>query len=317
MKRKKYLLLLLLAFVGMLSLIGCKKKKGKEDGVKYQVYFSNNDGTELVGVAYYAHSRTKEELVYELLADMDKEPESLKYKKIKSDKIQVTSINLGDNEQLTLHYNSAYSTLHGINEILYRAAVVKTLCQINGVGSVEFYVADQPLMESTDKAVGFQTSDDFIDNTGGKTNFYQDVKMNLYFSNEDGTKLVEIPVTVRYDGTVSLEQLVLERLIAGPDDIEKIDKKSVRKTIPDGTKVSKTSVREGVCYVYLNKDFLDKRADVSNEVAIYSVVNSLCELSEVNKVQFLIDGKTVAMYREKVPFDVLFERNLDVVQTNS
>ena len=59
---------------------------------------------------------------------------------------------------------------------------------------------------------------------------------------------------------------------------------------------------------------MNKLSDISDEVAIYSVVNSLCDLSSVSKVQFMIDGKTIATYRENLAFDGLFERNLDLVQ---
>lgn len=38
------------------------------------------------------------------------------------------------------------------------------------------------------------------------------------------------------------------------------------------------------------------QADVSSGVVVYSIVNTLCELSDVNKVQFTIDGEQQEIY---------------------
>ena len=50
-------------------------------------------------------------------------------------------------------------------------------------------------------------------------------------------------------------------------------------------------------------------------MAIYSVVNSLVELNNVNKVQITINGETNIMFRESVSLSTVFERNLNIVTT--
>ena len=74
------------------------------------------------------------------------------------------------------------------------------------------------------------------------------------------------------------------------------------------------SVKENTCYLDLSDDFLKKPADISENVAIYSVVNTLTELPNINKVQFSIDGEQVMLYNEYVGFGEPFETNLDIVQ---
>ena len=49
------------------------------------------------------------------------------------------------------------------------------------------------------------------------------------------------------------------------------------------------------------------------EVVIYSIVNSLAELSDVNKVQISVDGKTNLAYKEVMPLSQIYERNLELV----
>lgn len=86
------------------------------------------------------------------------------------------------------------------------------------------------------------------------------------------------------------------------------------KTIPDGTELLNVSTKDGICYVDFNEKFMDKMEGIKDEVVIYSVVNSLVELSTINKVQFTINGEIKKNYREGISFDGLFERNLDLVE---
>ena len=65
----------------------------------------------------------------------------------------------------------------------------------------------------------------------------------------------------------------------------------------------------------LNEKFLDKLPDISDEVAIYSIVNSLVELPGINRVQFRINGQTMETF-QNTPFEVLFERNLTINEDN-
>ena len=62
-----------------------------------------------------------------------------------------------------------------------------------------------------------------------------------------------------------------------------------------------------------SKEFLEGRDGVSDEVIVYSIVNSLSDIASVSKVQFWIDGKTVSSYRETVPIDLPVERKLDII----
>ena len=64
-----------------------------------------------------------------------------------------------------------------------------------------------------------------------------------------------------------------------------------------------------------DENFLNQIYNVSTDVAIYSVVNSLAELTSVNKVQISINGETNLMYRESVSLSTVFERNLSLVTT--
>lgn len=296
-------------------LVSCQGNRD-EDYNGYYIFGLDANETKVVFERYSPISETTGELVMEFLNKMSDEPEDIYMKKAIPDDVDIDNYVLSEEGSLSLYFNSSYGNYTGVSEILRRAAVVKTLCQIPEVSGIQFYVSGQPLTTSNMDAIGLMQAEDFIDNTGGETSYKQNTTLNMYFSDYKGTALVEVPVEITYDATIPLEQLAVEQLMKGPYSIEGVNKKSILPTIPEGTRLNKVTVRENTCYVDFSSEFLNKRKSITADVAIYSVVNTLVELSTVNKVQFSIDGEQVLEYSSSINFGEPFERNLDLVLSN-
>ncbi len=292
-------LLLLTVFLG-----ACDKNKDTEtsDGPKVNVYYIDSKTSALVSEEYQIISSDKKEQIEELLYMLKKNPENLLYKSAMPEAATVKEILMNEDGSLTINFDPTYTELTGIPEVLCRAAIVKTLSQLQGIEYIQLSVNGQPLVDSAGNLVGIMTKEDFIDNTGATT------KVKLYFANEKGDALVEDVRDISYTGTGSLEELVLEELIAGPSDID------VRGTVPEGTVLNKVEMKEGICYVDFNQKFLDKVSDITDQVAIYSVVNTLVELPYIKRVQILINGEVQPVYGDGTAFDVFFERNLALME---
>ncbi len=280
----------------------------------YYIFCVDSNETKVQYERYTPKTEETEKLIAEFLDQMQTEPKDISMKKAIPDNVNVDEYTLSATGELTLYLDSAYGNYTGVNEILRRASIVKTLCQISDVESVQFYVAGQPLTDSNSNAIGFMTADTFIDNTGGEAVYQQNAVLNVYFASEDGEALEMVPVQIIYDATIPLEQMTIEQLMKGPESIKGIDQNHVLPTIPDGTILNSVTVKEHTCYVDFSNEFLDKRDDILPEVAIYSVVNTLTELATVNKVQFSIDGEQVLLYNDVINFGDVFERNLDLVK---
>lgn len=296
-----------------LALTGCGSSANdniKEAENSYKIYYVSSSEDKLVSEDYVAKEEETNKLIAELLKQLNNVPDGTALKKPIPDSVDLKSKSLKDGV-LTLDFSESYHQLTGISEILRRASVVKTLCQIKEVKKVEYRVENQPLMYSELNPVGAMSADDFIDNTGGETTYYQTVQISLYYTNADGKKLYQTRHNVEFDGTISLEELVIRQLMAGPLDNDKL-----APVMPPGTKLNKVTFKDGICYVDFSKEFLEGREGVSDEVIVYSVVNSLSEISSVTKVQFFIDGKPVSSYRETIPIDLPVERKLDIIAEN-
>ena len=85
-------------------------------------------------------------------------------------------------------------------------------------------------------------------------------------------------------------------------------------TVNPTTKIVSVTVKDGTCYVNLSNDFLNQPYNVASDVTIYSITNSLAELSNVNRVQIAVNGESNISYRENMSLNNVFERNLDILE---
>ena len=208
---------------------------------------------------------------------------------------------------LYLYFDGGYSRVNmdATREILCRAALTKTMTQLEGVDYISIYVADQPLLDLTGKPVGLLADTDFIESISD-VNTFEKIRITLYFADETGEKLVEEDREVVHSMNTSLEKLVVEELLKGPE-VE-----GDYPTLPSDVKLLNVSVSENVCYVNFDSNFLNNSLEVKELIPIYSIVNSLCAISSVNKVQLTVNGSSDVMFRDVISLNTQFERNLDL-----
>ena len=63
-------------------------------------------------------------------------------------------------------------------------------------------------------------------------------------------------------------------------------KKDNYPTIPENSEVLSLTRANGICYVDYNSVFQDYALDVSEQIAVYSVVNTLIAATDVDKLRF-------------------------------
>ena len=213
-----------------------------------------------------------------------------------------------EDSNLTIDLSKEYSALDTAEENICRVSLISSLIELDDIDKVEIYVEGIPLKGSDGKAIGLIGKDQLVFDDPENNNITTR-KVLLYFSDVEGMGLVPKEVEVQVDPNEPLEKTVLNLLINIP-----LNKTEVR-TIPSETKVISTSISEGVCYVDFSKEFQTKHQGGSTGefFTIYSIVNTLTELPDINKVQFLIEGEKEELYKGHLQFNILFERNLDLV----
>lgn len=311
MRRTKFGFLCLVLIITLCLCCACTARNARQDGIAYRIYYVSNDETKIVEREYVSETTDTEALLLEMLGQLAAVPEKMEYETPLAAEISVIGHTL-DSGLLTLDFDKNYKSLYGIREILLRASVVRTVTQLPGVERVAFTVEGEQLTDKTGTAVGIMAADTFIENAGNEINAYEKVNLSLYFANEKGDRLVEENRrNVVYNSNISLEKLVVEKLVEGPA-VE-----GVYPTINPATKIISVTVQDGTCYVNLNNDFLSQPYNVLSDVTIYSITNSLVELPNVNRVQISIDGETNLSYRENMSLNTVYERNLDLLESGT
>ena len=302
--RQKCLICLVLSIV--LVLTGCGGQKEKEEQAKTYVYYLNSDGDKIEAVDYVIPSGSKKEQVKILLKQLQKNPgEGMQTALPRSVVLRSTKF---EENQLTLSFNEKYKEMDRSREILARAAIVRTLLQVMDIDFVSFFVGEAPLKDYKGNFVGAMSMDSFVENVGQKINSISEQTGTLYYASKNGKKLVPVDKTFYILANESSEKTIIKQLMESGKAGE------YKSAIPKGTKLISVSTVDGVCFVVFDEAFMEQDYSVKEDVVIYSIVNSLCEMKTINKVQISVKGESGKVYREKFSLDDTYERNLDLVE---
>lgn len=312
--KKFNIVALLIGLIVVLSACGKKETLVDSPMPTDCVYYLNHAETKIIPVSlkkteFDLAGKGEEEAILEAIDALSAVPEDNDLKNTLGVDTTLLKHSL-ENGVLLLDFDSEYLSLKPTTEVLFRAALVRTFNAIDGVESVVITIEGNDLYDANGRIVGNMIADTFIDNPGDEINAYEKTVLTLYFATTDGTHLAKEQREVEYSSNISKEKLVVEQLISGPKT------EGLTMTVAPERKVNSVTTKDGVCYVNLSDvsiDTLSLYGPIAEEVSIYSIVNSLCELSNVNKVQISIDGETDRLYRENFMLDKMYERNLDIV----
>ncbi len=301
---KKKCIAVMLLLVMLLSLmIGCGSQREKE----YQVYYLNSDVTRIVPQEVSLTNTSGTEQMEELMAYLQTQPKDAGFMQALPSNVKILGISV-TSYQITVDFSEEYYEMKPEEEILTRAAIAKTLLSNTEYSYVAITVESKPLLNANGLTVGAMSLDSFVENPGKQINSSQKTTLTLYFSDKQGTKLVPETREVHYSSNISLEKLVMEQLMEGPRE------SGLQETIPSGTKLITVTVVDGICYVNLDEMFLNQNQEITEQVVLYSIVNSLTELSTVNKVQLSINGDTSGKCRYSYPLSTMYEADMGLVE---
>lgn len=80
---------------------------------------------------------------------------------------------------------------------------------------------------------------------------------------------------------------LLNMLMNGPEN------ESLEKLIPDGTKILGVELKGNCLNINFSKEFIEnfKESEKEKKNTIYSIVNTLTELTEINSIKILVEGE--------------------------
>lgn len=307
MKKKKWLLHLALVVIVCIILLPCLfllgSKLGTSGMADAEVYYLVSANNSLKEVRTNVPQETEtSNMAFHLLERMKEDPKKDGMVTAVPAEVEFLSVQLED-KKVVVDVSSSYLALDNAQEVVCRSAIVWTLTSLDMIDNVELTVEGRSLRNQQGKEIGVMNRENVrIDgDVPAETTEYAILK--LYFTNADGTDFQIEDRVVEVNANQAREKTILEQLIAGPLE------KGYYPTVPTDTKIRDvTTTKDGICYVNLSQDFLTKTAtaNINDVVTVYSIVNSLCELEEVDKVQFLMEGEKIEDYKGVLDFSTPF-----------
>ncbi len=209
---------------------------------------------------------------------------------------------------VTVDFSSSFNSGQTADDMLAAFTVVYTLCGIDGIEQVSILVEGEPLVDTDKKPLGALSKSDIVnENEAGALN--NTLALTLYFPNSDLTKLLRETRDVLVNDNISTAQLIINELMHDSQ------KGTSGFLFPKNTKLLSVETKNSTCFVNFSEDFIARRLgeEAPNEVlSVYAVVNSLTELEEIKKVQFLIEGQKVEDFGS-IKLSQPFERNENII----
>ncbi|MEQ3215600.1 GerMN domain-containing protein [Hominifimenecus microfluidus] len=300
---------LLLVLATAVFLAGCHKDKATITPGEGEIviYYSNASCSRLISKIYTPQHEQTVELARELYAKMQEGGYEDTIPAVAAD-ITISDISLSGNT-MSIALQGPWDTMRAPNRMLFLAAVTRTLTQLKDVDGILFTMNGEALTDESGNMMGVLRSASFVDNAVDNPEDYREAVIALYFANEAMDGLVKVERTVVYRSSSSMERIVVEQLLRGPED------SGAKASLPNTASLLSINVRDGVCYVNFDSKFITEVLGSYDYVPVYSVVNSLTELPNVDKVQISINGSSeTGFQRDILSFAIPFTRNMKYVE---
>lgn len=290
----------------IVALCSCSETTQVEKTYKYYIYYLDKEENGLVSVGYTGEEKEGIEMARQFLSELQRDQSNKEMVNAIPNNISINGFDILE-QVLTVDFSEGYHYMNREKELLCRGAIVLTLSQIKGVQYVSFTINGEPLMIDGEMVEAMNASS-FSSDLGGRDSVKNSESFTLYFANEKGTALKQYTIQGADYSGMSREEYVIQKLISGPS------KSGYTSTLPKKIQVNSVITVDNICYIDFEDNFLTEQSIVSNKLVIYSIINSILELTDIHKVQITVNGESDVYYHEDINLNKPMERNLDLVE---
>ena len=270
------------------------------------VYFFNSGKSGLAQEDFTIRYHSSHEIPDIVLEKLIKGPSSRRNARIMDKNTKVNSVTR-DRQSVTVDFSKEYLSEDNTENMMKTYAVIKTLCHIPGISEVCVTADGKKIYTADRKPIGAMAGSDINLETDTETS--ESRYIVLFFGDKESNQLMREIRRIKITDTQPLEQYIINELIKGPEDND------LTATLASDTGLISVETTDGTCFVNFKSNFVSRNLGTEDKekLAIYSIVNSLTELSSVKSVQFLIDGKKLGK-SESNPLENNFTRNEKLIK---
>ncbi len=304
------LVLVLLLGIGLYTAVTYYPSETKSDSMSINIYFVNPTSNGLEAEQHAITRGDEESMTLAVLTKLLEGPKETNLVKSIPSEVRLDDVIITADHVAEVSLSTSYKSLTPQQELFCRAALVWTLTGLEFIDNVHIYIGNEELLSLNGQPLGLLNRENVVitdDVLNVKT---EKRTVKLYFSDTNAMYLVTEEREIEINPNQPIERSLMEELLKGP-----IEETSYR-TIPIETVIIDITTGEGICFVNLNADFMNKflGGSSSEELMLYSIVDTLTELSYVTKVQFLIEGNKIAESKGGFDLSKPLERNADLIQ---
>ena len=261
----------------LLVLLLCSCSSDVSDvGVTYKLYYVNSaDFTEIVSVETTLTSTNTEDAIVELF-NLLTSPGNKSHISVIPKSVELLGSSFIDGT-CSLTLSRSYSNLSSYKLATMNFVLVNTMSGLPDVKQVSI---------TSENITRTFTAEEFI--TSVPPAYYDSYTISLRYLTLDCSDTVKIEKTFIPQSDKTLESTVTELLAESPESPE------LRSPFPDGTRINDVYLDGTTCVLDLSSEFVTAAPHESEKEAtvLFSIVDTLTELPDINRVKFLIDGKS-------------------------
>lgn len=264
-------------------------KNNEQNTVNMNLYFINENSSTILPESRDIAYDTAYDIPGLVLEALKKGPTDKKHQPVIANDVDIISVTV-ENGAVTCDLSRNFLTEDENKNILSVYAIVKTLCQIDGVKTAKVLSGGQAIVAPGGKPVDYLSDRDINLEDDVESPEAKDVV--LYFASKDKKMLIKEQRTIRITDKQPIEQYIVNELIKGPEN------KDAGPVLTSDTTLVSAETTDGTCFVNFKSNFVDRNTGGEDKelLAVYSIVNALTELENVQNVQFLIEGKKVEQF---------------------
>ena len=301
-KKIALIIVFLAAAVGIVIGIRSLKRESHANAFEVNMYFLNETSSSLTAEKQNIKYDNDEDIITLVTEALIKGASGSKSVSIMDKNTKLNSIKK-QGSGIVVDFSKEFLSGDQTKNTLAAYAVVKTLCQIPGVHSVKVTVDSAELLGPDGSRLGFLSGDDI--NLEKDKDSAEEKHVVLYFADGDSGLLSSEIRAIKITDTQPVEQYVINELVKGPE------RNGLKATLSSDTSVISVETTDGTCFVNFGANFISRNSGTNEKenLAIYSMVNSLTELDNVNNVQFLVDGKKISSFGTNSISGTFFRNN--------
>lgn len=259
-----------------------------DSGFSLDLYFLNGDGTSIVTETREFDFGAPSGLLQEIMDELEKGPSNSRNTRSVPEGVK-WSASMSSSE-LLIDFSSDFAGDDKMRNMLSAYAVIKTLCQIDGVAAVKVTAGGSDIIAPNNTSLGYLAGKDI--NLESDSHTSENKMIKLYFADSDGNLYAEHR-NVRLSDNVPIEQYVVTEIIKGP----KHD--TLSAVVSPDTKLISAEITDSTAYINMDRSFIEKNQGSAQKelLAVYSIVNSVCDASGAEEVVILINGKKEAGFK--------------------